>query len=103
MRRVGSLLVVALACACFVGSAGAQSAGVETSGYWMLERDGTVYPFGGARHFGDRAGSGVDAVQIVSTPTGRGYLILDVDGDVHAFGDALDLGDVSPFQLEAGE
>jgi hypothetical protein len=64
-----------------------------TSGYWMLGRSGVVYPFGAAEAPGDGP-SGVPAVHLEPTPSGRGYWLLEQDGKVLPFGDATPLGNV---------
>ena len=72
-------------------------------GYWMLEFDGTVYPFGSALDLPDAFGqtsSAAHAVAMAATPSGDGYWILLSDGSVLAYGDATDLGSVS---VGAGE
>ncbi len=64
-------------------------------GYWMLGRDGTVYPFGGAAFLGEpksQLGFGVTAVDVESTPSGKGYLVLDRIGRVFSYGDAAAFG-----------
>ncbi len=76
-----------------------------TSGYWLLERDGTVHAFGDARHMGDATTSD-DDVRLVATPTGRGYWVLDESGSVSAHGDAPVLGGFTASdraKLEPGE
>jgi glucose/arabinose dehydrogenase len=71
------------------------------TGYWMVGRDGTVYPFGDARGYGDApTGSAVD---LEPTPSGNGYWIVDEGGRVFAFGDAVSHGDVDRARLAAGE
>lgn len=67
------------------------------AGYWLLESDGTVHPFGtDARHYGDALlDDGVTAIALASTPSGRGYLVLDSAGTVHARGDASHHGSLT--------
>jgi uncharacterized delta-60 repeat protein len=63
------------------------------SGYWMLGRDGHVYPFGDARSFGDvPRSSGPEAVDLEPTPDHQGYWIVNRAGAVFGFGDAPYLG-----------
>ena len=77
------------------------------TGYWMIETDGTVHPFGQARYFGSPKGQlgAAQAVDIEATPSGAGYWILATDGRIFAFGDAAAnyFGDVNPSVLAAGE
>ena len=63
------------------------------SGYWMLGRDGHVYPFGDARTFGNLPPTpGPEAVDLEPTPDHQGYWIVNSAGAVFAFGDAPYLG-----------
>jgi fibronectin type III domain protein len=75
------------------------------AGYWMLDADGTVYPFGAARHFGDATADlhSEPAVDLEPTPSGGGYWVLDDRGRVHVHGDAGYFGDVDRSVLAAGE
>jgi Fibronectin type III domain/Subtilase family len=80
-----------------VPSAPSQPAAASTpAGYWMLATDGTVYPFGQARSYGDvwslvatlgRA-DGNRAVDLERTTTGNGYVIALESGHVSSFGDS---------------
>jgi glucose/arabinose dehydrogenase len=70
-------------------------------GYWMVGTDGTVYPFGDARSFGDAATT--SAVDLEPTPSGAGYWIVDETGRVFPFGDARPFGAVDRSKLAAGE
>jgi hypothetical protein len=89
------------------------AAGSGRSGYWLLDINGAVYPFGDAASHGDpsanlaaaagAAGGAVRAVDLEPTTTRRGYWVLDSRGRVHPFGDASHLGDVVPGRLSAGE
>ena len=71
------------------------------SGYWMVGSDGTVYPFGDAKSYGNAPTA--SAVDLEPTPSGNGYWIVDDIGRVFAFGDALARGDVNRAKLAAGE
>ena len=85
----------------------------DPSGYWLLDANGAVYPFGDAAPYGDPvaklaaaagpAGNAVRAVDLEPTPSGKGYWVLDSRGRIHPFGDAPHLGDVAPGRLSAGE
>jgi fibronectin type III domain protein len=89
------------------------TAGSGRSGYWLLDADGAVYPFGDAAPYGDAKaklaaaagppGGAVRAVDLEPTPSGRGYWVLDSRGRIHPFGDAPHLGDVAAGRLSAGE
>src|SRR5690606_25387724 len=74
-----------------------------TTGYWMLSRDGRVYPFGDAVHVGDavealapRRALGAEAADLEPTPSGDGYWIVDSFGQVTPFGDAVHFGGTEP-------
>jgi hypothetical protein len=71
------------------------------SGYWMVGTDGTVYPFGDAKPYGNAATT--SAVDLEPTPSGNGYWIVDDLGRVFAFGDAVARGNVDRSKLAAGE
>ncbi|MEM8903946.1 MAG: fibronectin type III domain-containing protein [Actinomycetota bacterium] len=77
---------------------------LEATGYWLLESDGTVYPFGNIDTLGS-AGlpEGVVAVDIVAVPDGSGYWVLDSAGRVLPFGDATDHGSVTVDMVDDGE
>ena len=61
----------------------------------MLERDGTVEPFGDAAAYGSVSGLGGDqAVALQATPDGHGYLVATAAGRVYSFGDAPNYGGV---------
>lgn len=60
-------------------------------GYWVVEANGTVIPFGTARSHGSLPGEGVHVSDIVAiAPTGDdgGYWLIGRDGGEFAFGDA---------------
>ncbi|HEV8627406.1 MAG TPA: hypothetical protein VG034_23455 [Acidimicrobiia bacterium] len=82
--------------------AGGTTTGPRQSGYWMLGKDGKVFPFGDAKSMGDAASAlppGTKAMHIEPTPTAKGYWIVNDDGLVYAFGDAAALGNVDTAQL----
>jgi hypothetical protein len=68
-------------------------------GYWMVGRDGAVYPFGTVVNFG-RAHTSA-AVDVEAATTGLGYWIVDATGRVVATGDAKWFGNAPA--LAAGE
>ena len=55
-----------------------------------MSSDGKVYPFGGAKFYGDASGYQLNKpiVGIVATPDGGGYWLVAADGGVFSFGDA---------------
>jgi hypothetical protein len=66
-------------------------------GYWLVGRNGAVYPEGDAHFEGDLPAIGVevdDIVAIASTGDGRGYWLIGADGGEFAFGDARYHGSV---------
>ncbi len=75
------------------------------AGYWMLDADGVVYPFGAARHFGDATADlhAEPAVDLEPTPSGAGYWVLDDLGRVYVHGEAGYFGDVDRRVLAAAE
>jgi hypothetical protein len=75
------------------------------AGYWLLDADGTIYPFGAARHFGDATADlhAEPAVDLEPTPSGAGYWVLDDRGRVYVHGDAGYFGDADRSVLAAGE
>jgi hypothetical protein len=70
------------------------------SGYWMLDRDGSVYAFGDASLLGHSIGGAVD---LEPTPTGKGYWALNRSGIVSDFGDATRLGNLDLSKLAKDE
>ena len=64
------------------------------NGYWILEANGDVLPFGGAKDYGSlppgAPGSGF--VGIASTADGNGYWLVTRSGSVYGFGDAPSYG-----------
>jgi hypothetical protein len=74
------------------------------SGYWMLEADGAIHPFGATRSFGRvDVATGRAAVDVEPTPSGQGYWVLEDGGGVNAFGDATAFGGVPAAVLGPGE
>jgi hypothetical protein len=63
-------------------------------GYWILDSDGDVFPYGDAPYFGSvpqALGGTVPPTGVLSitpTPDGNGYWILGGDGGVYSFGSA---------------
>jgi hypothetical protein len=70
-----------------------------SSGWFALDRAGTVTAFDGAKSYGDLKTTKAKGtpVDIAATPTGAGYWILTREGGVYAFGDAVAAG--SPQRL----
>jgi hypothetical protein len=79
----------------FRGGDGVIDPRVGVDGYWILDRDGVVWNFGDAQHFGNATETlleGEHWTYIVPTSTGNGYWTLGLAGTVQAFGDATDFG-----------
>jgi glucose/arabinose dehydrogenase len=79
----------------------APSDGPARAGYWMVGTDGTVYPFGDAKSYGNAPTT--SAVDLEPTPSGNGYWIVDDQGRVFAFGDAVARGNADRAKLSPGE
>lgn len=62
----------------------------DESALRVLLSDGSIWRAGDAPDYG--APSGINAVDIEATPSGKGYYILDIQGNIHRFGDAKDFG-----------
>ena len=73
----------------------------DGSGYWLVEEQGAVSPFGSASSEGSlgspEVGTGI--VGIAATPDGRGYWLAGRNGGVFAMGDAAFLGSAGAFPL----
>jgi Fibronectin type III domain len=65
------------------------TSGNPAGGYWMLDANGTVYPFGNAPRLGSAPGP---VVAITARADGRGYWTVDAFGDVSHFGTAAGHG-----------
>lgn len=72
-------------------------------GYWVAGSDGSVTPFGSARHHGSMAGTRLNAPVVGMTPTttGAGYWLLGRDGGIFSFGDARFYGSTGAMRLNA--
>ena len=72
-----------------VVGAGSDVAANPQGGYYVLKKDGSVQPFGGAPHFGHPGPfSPPIANSLAVMPDGAGYAVLDGYGGVHLFGSA---------------
>lgn len=73
------------------------------AGYWVVGADGRVSSHGGARHYGDLAGTAPAApiVSSAATVSGRGYWLAGSDGGVFTFGDAPYYGSMAGRRLNA--
>ncbi len=69
-------------------------------GQWILSGDGSVQAVNGAKHYGDRSGSGA-VTTLIPHPNGKGYWIADTRGRVTAYGSAKFRGDLSKLRLNA--
>jgi len=69
-------------------------------GYWSVQSDGAVFPFGDAGYFGAPAtGLAQPIVGMASTPSGNGYWLVASDGGIFAFGDAHFYGSTGAIHL----
>jgi parallel beta-helix repeat protein len=70
-------------------------------GYWQVQSDGTVFPFGDAGYFGSLGGVPLAApvVGIAPTPSGHGYWLVASDGGIFSFGDAGFFGSTGAIHL----
>jgi hypothetical protein len=72
-------------------------------GYWLLESNGHVFPFGDAGNLGSApagsAGGFNPAASIFSTSDGGGYWVVTAQGTVYNFGDAPGDGDMAGTHL----
>jgi parallel beta-helix repeat protein len=70
-------------------------------GYWEVQSDGTVFPFGDAGYFGSMGGIALaqPIVGIASTPSGHGYWLVATDGGIFSFGDAVFHGSTGAIHL----
>jgi hypothetical protein len=69
-----------------------------SAGYWLVESNGGVLPFGNARSHGSLLSQGktvTDIVGIAATADGGGYWLVGADGTVYPFGDAVSHGSLS--------
>jgi hypothetical protein len=72
----------------------------KRSGYWLVERDGTIYAFGDAEKYPPVGKPVIDAA---TDPGGHGLWVLAADGDVIVYGEAEDQGSASLKALAKGE
>lgn len=57
-------------------------------GYWLVAKDGGVFTYGNAAHFGSLPGIAVnrdDIVGISARPDDQGYWVVSADGAVYSF------------------
>lgn len=74
------------------------------SGYWMLERDGTIYGFGDSPTYAAVSlASGASAVSFDRSAAGDALWVLDDRGWVHVRGNANYYGDVDLNSLALGD
>jgi hypothetical protein len=75
----------------------------DGGGYWILEANGQVFPFGDATNLGSpppgSAGGFDPAASMFATSDGSGYWVVTALGKVYNFGDAPFEGDMSGTQL----
>lgn len=60
----------------------------QDEGYWLVTKNGKVYPFGDALRYGN-APSGSSVVAMSATSDGKGYWLVTSKGKVYPFGDAV--------------
>jgi SpoIID/LytB domain protein len=72
-------------------------------GYWVVDSNGGVYPFGTAPSYGSMAGHPLDAPVISMAPTGdgNGYWLVGGDGGIFSLGDARFYGSTGGIRLAA--
>jgi hypothetical protein len=70
-------------------------------GYWLVARDGGVFPFGSAKGFGSAADMHLDSpvVGLGQLPGNDGYDVATANGKVYAFSASLDCANSSGLQL----
>ncbi|HWD55761.1 MAG TPA: hypothetical protein VG346_11600 [Acidimicrobiales bacterium] len=70
-------------------------------GYWVLDSDGDVTPYGTAGSYGSLLGRTLNAppVGLAATPDGKGYWIVASDGGIFAYGDAGFYGSAGAIHL----
>jgi uncharacterized protein YkwD len=80
-----------------------QSQAPYAHGYWLVARDGGVFPFGNAPGYGSAGGMrlGAPVVGMARTPDGGGYWLAAADGGVFPFGDAPGYGSAGNLRLSA--
>ncbi len=73
----------------------------DGTGYWVLDSNGDVTPYGSATAYGSLLGQGLNAppVGIASSPDGKGYWIVASDGGIFAYGDAGFYGSAGAIHL----
>jgi hypothetical protein len=73
----------------------------DNVGYWMVDRDGAVFPFGGATFYGFPGGIKLNQpiVGMASTASGKGYWLVASDGGIFAYGDAKFYGSTGNIKL----
>ncbi|MEO1061204.1 MAG: fibronectin type III domain-containing protein [Actinomycetota bacterium] len=77
-------------------TAGSGPVGPAGPGYWMVDRAGDLFEFGGAAAFdGVSITAGATVVDLDATPSDNGLWVLDSAGAVHTRGDASDFGDLA--------
>jgi hypothetical protein len=76
---------------------------VDGGGYWLVNNQGAVYPYGDAGAYGSMAGKKLNAPMnhIVSSHDGKGYWLVASDGGVFSFGDAPFYGSTGALRLNA--
>jgi subtilisin family serine protease len=70
-------------------------------GYWLVARDGGIFPFGTAGGYGSTGGMALNqpVVGMARTPSGQGYWLVAGDGGIFPFGDAAGYGSTGDKRL----
>jgi hypothetical protein len=70
-------------------------------GYWLVQDNGYVAPYGDARFFGSMGDHSLNEpiVGMAPTPSGQGYWLAAADGGIFNFGDAKLLGSTGSIKL----
>jgi hypothetical protein len=78
---------------------------VAVTGYWMLGRDASVYPFGSAPPLAPNGSPPATPVapanSVVGTPSGNGLWVLSSNGRISGYGDAVVYGSTESMKLNA--
>jgi hypothetical protein len=70
-------------------------------GYWLVARDGGIFPFGDAGGYGSTGGVRLNrpVVGMAATRSGHGYWLVAADGGIFTQGDAQYLGSTGSIRL----
>ena len=70
-------------------------------GYWIPDRNGKVFAFGDAQHFGDASALRLNqpVLGMTATGSGNGYYLVASDGGIFSYGDAKFFGSTGAIKL----